>query len=281
MAVRPGIFTDRSVTRRVAAEPPILLGAGTALLLQIAHPKVARAVSEHSDFESNPVPRLLETLDYLSMVTFGTKEEAHRVAWSVMRTHDRVNGPGYTAHDPDLQCWVNATLFQTARDLYERMLGQMPPDETARYYEEFCSIAVLLGCPREALPADVAAFDAYWAEMIRKLKITDAARRLAVPILHPPIMPWLTWPFAMVLRLLSVGLLPETVREDYALPWTPASRRMLRLLLWAMKVAMRITPGAIRRLPMRASVPLFRRVRWRRYAGRLKQPVGSGGVKKS
>jgi uncharacterized protein (DUF2236 family) len=263
--VKPGIFTDRSVIRRVAAEPPVSLGAGTALLLQIAHPKVAQGVADHSDFESNPIPRLLGTLDYLGMVTFGTKEEAHRVAWNVMRVHDRVNGQGYSAHDPELQCWVNATLFHTARDMYERTLGPMPPGEAERYYEEFCSIAMLLGCPREALPADVTAFDSYWAGMIRTLRVDDVARRLAVPILHPPIVPWLTWPLAVILRLLAVGLLPEPIRAGYGLPWTPAHRRMLRLLLLAIKVPMRITPGAMRRWPLRASVPLFRRMRWSRY----------------
>jgi uncharacterized protein (DUF2236 family) len=268
MVVRPGTFTDRSVIRRVAAEPQIVLGAGTALLLQIAHPKVARGVSDHSGFEANPLPRLLGTLDYLGMVTFGTKEEAQRVAWSVMRTHDRINGPGYSAHDPDLQCWVNATLFQTARELHERTLGPMPPEETACYYEEFCSIALLLGCPRAALPADVAAFDEYWAEMIGTLEVTDVARRLAGPILHPPVLPWLTWPLAMLTRLLAVGLLPEPIRAGYGLPWTPGRQRALDLTLGTIRAAARVTPGAIRRLPMRASVPAFRRFRWQRYQGR-------------
>jgi uncharacterized protein (DUF2236 family) len=268
MVVRPGIFTDRSVIRRVAAEPPIVLGASTALLLQIAHPKVAQGVADHSDFASDPLPRLLGTLDYLGMVTFGTKEEAHKVAWSVMRTHDRITGPGYSAHDPELQCWVNATLFQTAREMHERTVGSLPPEEMARYYEEFCSYAMLLGCPREALPADITAFDDYWAEMVASLDVTDIARRLAVPILYPPVAPRLTWPLAAFLRLLTVGMLPAPVRAGYALPWTPGRRRALRLVLGAMKVAMRMTPGAVRRWPMRASVPLFRRYRWRRYEGR-------------
>jgi uncharacterized protein (DUF2236 family) len=268
MALRPGVFTDRSVIRRVAAEPPILLGAGAALLLQLAHPKVAQGVSEHSGFESAPLPRLFGTMDYLSMVTFGTKQEAQRVAWSVMRTHDRVNGPGYSAHDPELQCWVNATLFEMARRLHERTIGPLPDEEAARYYEEFCSLALLLGCPRGALPADLAAFDEYWAEMVATLEVTDVARRLSGPILRPPVVPWLTWPLAAFLRLLAAGMLPAPIRAGYALPWTPARRRSLALLLGTVKVVMRTVPGAVRRWPMRASVPLFRRLRWRRYEGR-------------
>jgi uncharacterized protein (DUF2236 family) len=279
MAVRPGKFTDQSVIRRVAAEPTIMLGAGTALLLQIAHPKVAQGVADHSGFESSPLPRLFGTLDYLGMVTFGTKEEAHRAAWNVLRRHDLVAGPGYSAHDPDLQCWVNATLFQTARLLYERTIGALPPDETARYYEEFCFIALLLGCPRERLPADVAAFDEYWATMVSTLEVTDAARRLAGAILRPPVVPWLTWPFAVVFRLLAVGLLPEPIRVGYALPWTPARQRWLTLVLGTIKAVMTVTPGVVRRWPMRASVPLFRRLRWRRYEGRAHSALGPRGLR--
>jgi uncharacterized protein (DUF2236 family) len=67
---------------------------------------------------------------------------------------------------------------------------------------------------------------------------------------------------------LLLGLLPEPIRAAYGLPWTTARQRALDLTLGTIKVAARVTPGAVRRLPMRASVPAFRRFRWRRYQGR-------------
>ncbi|MCW2861584.1 MAG: hypothetical protein JWP48_3292 [Actinoallomurus sp.] len=48
-----GTFGDDAVIHWVAAEPALLAGGGRALLLQLAHPKVARGVADHSDFASD------------------------------------------------------------------------------------------------------------------------------------------------------------------------------------------------------------------------------------
>ena len=64
--------------RRVAAEPALIAGAGRALLLQLAHPKVAQGVADHSDFENDPLPRLTGTLDFLTFVVWGTPEEVYQ-----------------------------------------------------------------------------------------------------------------------------------------------------------------------------------------------------------
>ncbi len=45
---REGVFGPASVIWRVDREAAIFLGAGRALLLQLAHPWVAAAIAEHS-----------------------------------------------------------------------------------------------------------------------------------------------------------------------------------------------------------------------------------------
>ena len=94
-------FAADAVIRRVDAEGSILLGGGRALLLQLAHPKVAAGVAEHSDFEGDPLRRLRGTLEATYTIVFGTDEAAAEVADRVQRIHAHVTGPGYEANDPD------------------------------------------------------------------------------------------------------------------------------------------------------------------------------------
>jgi uncharacterized protein (DUF2236 family) len=49
-----GVFGPRSVTWQIDRESAIFLGAGRALLLQLAHPWVAAAVEQHSHAIADP-----------------------------------------------------------------------------------------------------------------------------------------------------------------------------------------------------------------------------------
>jgi uncharacterized protein (DUF2236 family) len=70
----PGMFPPGSVARRMNAETALLLGGGRALLLQLAHPLVAAAVANHSDFLRDPFRRLVNTLDLTLTVAFGDED---------------------------------------------------------------------------------------------------------------------------------------------------------------------------------------------------------------
>jgi hypothetical protein len=59
-------------------------------------------------------------------MVWGTPEEAERAAAAVRGIHEQVTGPGYFAGDPELQTWVDATLTETAVDLYGRLFGPLP-----------------------------------------------------------------------------------------------------------------------------------------------------------
>ncbi len=269
--MRAGLFTDTATIRRISAEPQTILGGAAALLLQLAHPNVARGVSEHSDFKDDPVKRLYSTLDYLGMVIFGTKEEAHRIAWHAMRAHDRVRGPGYSAHDAELLTWVFATLYQQGRDFHERLHGPLDTETAERLYQESVLLATLLGAPREAVPEDAEAFARYWDEQIATLKVSDVARREAQAILYP--RQWSLRLGGPLNRLVTAGLLPEPIRRQYGLRWDPVRALLFRLLMSVMGVVLRAVPEKARHLPVRGLVRVARATRWNRYQGR--RPVGS------
>ena len=125
--------------RAVAREGALLAGGARAILLQIAHPGVARGVAEHSDFAGRPLDRLRATLTYVYGVTFGTPEESRAVAAMVTEAHRSVAGAGYRASDPELQLWVAATLYDTALLIYEQLFGALDPAVAEKVYEQYAA----------------------------------------------------------------------------------------------------------------------------------------------
>ncbi|GGT90319.1 hypothetical protein GCM10010208_11540 [Actinomadura livida] len=250
-------LADRDVLRRVAAEPLIGLGAGRALLMQLAHPRVALGVAEHSDFADRPLARLFGTLDFLLIVTFGTPEEVARIAAKVRGIHNTVRGDGYTGNDPDLQLWVNATLIDSALHIYEHVLRPRGGEAglAAEYYRQSRVVAEVLGCPLDAQPPDLAAFRAYMAGTLAELEVTDTAREVADAVLWPRKLRALA-PGLAVFRLLTAALLPEELRDRYGLPWNDRRRRAAGMMLGTAARVHRLTPGVLRRPPQPLLVKL-------------------------
>src|SRR5216684_3904049 len=139
-----------AVAWRIHRERVLLAGWGRAILLQLAHPMVARGVAEHSGFTADRwgrVRRLHRTLHAMLALTFGPAEDAGAAAARINAIHDRVHGrldhaaggeppaprtnatpvrvharldpaaggepaaAGNSAHDPPLLRWVHATLL--------------------------------------------------------------------------------------------------------------------------------------------------------------------------
>src|SRR5438105_12780498 len=143
-----------SVAWRVNREAALLLGGGRALLMQVAHPKVAAGVAEHSDFQRDPLARLNRTLELSLALSFGSREQVRAAARQINRVHERVAGDGYSALDPDLLLWVHATLVDSAILTYRTFVGRLTASETEEYYQEAKPIGVLLGIPPDRFPAE-------------------------------------------------------------------------------------------------------------------------------
>src|SRR5438552_13811813 len=85
----PGLFGPDSVTWRVMREPLLILGAGSALLMQAANPMVAQGAIDHSNYATDPYGRLDRTIEWVTVVCFGTVAEARRITRRVNRLHRR------------------------------------------------------------------------------------------------------------------------------------------------------------------------------------------------
>ncbi len=217
--------------------------------MQLAHPLVAQGVADHSGFETDPLARLRATLEATYTIVFGTDEAADRTVARIRAVHDTVHGPGYDANDPDLLCWVNATLSDTALRVYRSAVGSLSDRDAARYYEDTTRVAELLGCPRDAQPSTLRAFDEYVSDMVQTLRVTDNGRRLAHAVLHPR-LPFVAEPPLALFRFVTVGLLPRPLRDQYGLRWDHRRERAFRAGATATRSVLTVVPAPIRRAPL-------------------------------
>ncbi len=222
-----GFFDRDSMARRVHREGVILLGGGRALLMQIAHPLVARGVAEHSSFATRRGDRLLRTLRPMLAMVFGTRGQALAAAASVNRVHEVVKGPGYRAADPDLLLWVHATLIDTAVFMYERFVRPLTPAEAVAYYEDMKRIGHLLQIPEGTMPETLAGLQDYVCHMNGSLQVTDQARAITRQIFKP--MAGLG-PAMLLTRQLTAGLLASPLRCQFDMSWGPMREAQLRAL---------------------------------------------------
>jgi uncharacterized protein (DUF2236 family) len=250
-AVAPGIFPEDSVTRRVNRENVLLLGGGRALLMQLAHPKVAAGVDDHSDFRERPVRRLRRTVRMTMAIVFGDQATALSAARAVNHAHGRVRGTGYSALDPDLLLWVHATLVDSALVTYETFVKPLSAAEHEAFYQESKLVGRLLGIPAIAFPDTASDFAAYLQQMIEggPVKVGNLARDLAAQVLRPPLR-W--WPGAAMipLEIVTAGLLPATLRDQYRLPWGRRRQLAFRLARRTLPRVVAVTPPVLRVWPL-------------------------------
>jgi uncharacterized protein (DUF2236 family) len=248
--LRPGLFDEHSITRRINRENILLLGGGRALLMQLAHPMVAAGVDEHSDFRANPIRRLRRTIRMTMAIVFGDRETALAAARGVNQVHARVQGAGYRALDPDLLLWVYATLADTALVTYEVFVKRLLPAEREEFHHEFKLLGELLGIPRDRFPDTVGDFDAYMEQMVSSgsVRVDTRARELAAQVMKPRV--WLLrGPVMIPLNVVTTGLLAPALREQFGLPWGPRQKRAYRLAVAVVPRVIALTPPLLRVWP--------------------------------
>jgi uncharacterized protein (DUF2236 family) len=239
-------FPEDSAVRRIHGESVMLLGGGRALLLQIAHPAIAAGVAEHSSYRSERWRRLLRTLRPMYAIVFGNRTQALRAAEGIAGRHATVRGTDYDARDPELLLWVLATLIDTALLVHERYLGAVSATEAEDYYAGMCRLGMVLGIPREALPADRAAFHAYFHRTLATLEVSSAAREISGDLFK--LTPG-AWPAVAAARLVTSGLLPPSLRDQYGLSWGPKRDQALCAAEALSRAVLPRMPPVLRRPP--------------------------------
>ena len=250
-----------SITWKINREVMVVAGWGRAILLQLAHPAVAAGVHNHSSFRGSLLSsfrRLHSTVGAMLALTFGDTEQMITAAAGINTIHDRVRGrvreatgEAYSAHDPVLQRWVHATLLESIPLTYELLVGPMTVAERDRYYSESAIMEPLLGMPDGWLPRDSAQLDAYMRDMLAggSLVVTDTSRALARSLLYP--RHWqLAWPAMRAMQLLTIGSLPESIREAYGFECGARDARAFARWTAVLRTSRRLLPALAREWPM-------------------------------
>lgn len=222
----PGVFGPDTVTWRLDREAVVFLGAGRALLLQLAHPWVAAAITEHSKTFADPIGRFHRTFDIVFAMVFGSLDRAVLSSRQLHRRHAMIvgempetvgpfaAGSRYCANDIPSLRWVHATLVETALMAHELVLPPLAVEERERYWTESRTFGALFGLTGDDLPADWSGFSAYTAAMAESdtLTVSPAAREIAAQIFGGA-RPWLRPP--RWYRALTASLLPERLRAGF------------------------------------------------------------------
>lgn len=243
---------------KIHRERVLLAGWGRAILLQIAHPRVARGVAEHSAFTTDRwgrLRRLHRTLSAMLALTFGSEAEAAGSAARINAIHDRVHGRleepeggvPYSAHDPVLLTWVHATLIESFLLTYRLFVRPVTTAEADRYCAEASGIEPALGIPAGRLPRTERELREYLDAMLAggSIEVTDTARRLSREIIRPP-APALVRPALWLAALPAIGLLPPAIREAYGFGWNGGRARALRVLAGVTRGGLPLAPPPLR-----------------------------------
>ena len=250
-SMRPGLYADDSITRRVNRENVLLLGGGRALLMQLAHPKVAAGVDEHSDFRTHPMRRLRRTIRMTMAIVFGDRETALAAARAVNQTHGRVRGHDYRALDPDLLLWVHATLVDSALVTYDTFVRALSAGERNDFFQESKVLGELLGIPLDRFPGTYDDFVDYVDGMVSggALQVGPLALDLGRQVVRPRLR-LVPGPAMVPFEIVTAGLLPQSLREQYGLGWGRRQQHLFRFLVKALPRLIAVTPPIIRVWPL-------------------------------
>ncbi|MDQ7040466.1 MAG: oxygenase MpaB family protein [Rhodothermus sp.] len=252
-----------SIAWQVNRERVVVLGWGRALFWQLAHPLIAIAVAQHSDFSRSlraAWRRFTRTVQAMRRLSFGTATEAEQVAQWIRQAHQRVRGTlteplgifptgtTYRADDPALLTWVHVTTIEATLCAYETFVRPLMPDERDRYCQEARAMETWLGLPPGTFPNS-------WTELMAHvqtiqasnvLRVTPTARRLAAHVLAP--VRWAA-PFTKPWRVLTLGLLPPELRAAYGFAWTTREEAAFQKLVAIIRRSVAGMPVWIRMWP--------------------------------
>ncbi|WP_040798103.1 oxygenase MpaB family protein [Nocardia higoensis] len=236
------------------------LGGSANVVMQLSHAPVAYGVLE-STVDSgkvmlHPIKRLRTTLTYLAVALMGTEEEREAYRQAVNTSHRTVRSDAqspvkYNAFDPKLQLWVAACLYFGILDLHERLHGELDEATADALYAYSVKLGTGLQMRPEMWPADRAAFQQYWDTELPQKKIDARTKAYFDDMIDLKMMPVPVQILgARFHRFVVTGLLPEHLRNEMGMTWSPIREHTLRLLLLVIGKVQSKLPKAARLFPM-------------------------------
>jgi uncharacterized protein (DUF2236 family) len=257
----PGIFSPQDVWWEVMRERVTLVGGLCALLLQVANPRVAAGVLDHSSFDVTPVTRLNATMRAVLHVTFGDKDQAEAAARRVSRRHAPVVGrvgsmvatrgenAAYSAADPVLSRWVLIGLVWTAHSVMNKFVRTLDTDESDRFVEEAGRFGALFGVQQPEWPRTWNDLERQFTTSIAtQVEVGPGAARIATSLLSARYTGILRVS-PLILESVTSALLPPALRHPYRLDLTARRRMVDRAATSAIRGSLPALPRSVRFWP--------------------------------
>jgi uncharacterized protein (DUF2236 family) len=244
-----GFFSPNSVTWKIHSDPSMLIGGIRALLEQALHPGAMSGVAAHSNFREDAWGRLQRTGDYVGTLTFGTKEEAEKLAARVRSIHKKLK-----LDDPHLLLWVHMAMVDAFLDTALRSGLKLSDTEIDQYIAEMVKFAELVGVDKADTPKSKSELENYFNEIQPELFASDDAKRAALFIALPPLPPLLRFgtPIAPLwggVASLAAASLPRWARRLYGWPTLPGQSSATDIALRTTRTALSALPSWFRESP--------------------------------
>ncbi len=198
----------------------LLIGGITAVIMELAEPRVRTGVWQHTNFRSDPIRRLCRT-GLAAMVTiYGARSTAEAMIASVRRMHDVVagttpSGEAYCANDPELLTWVQATAVYGFLQAYHTYVQPLSASERDRYYAEGVPVAHLYGVI--SAPRSEAELDTLFRATAPRLERSDILFEFLAIMSSAPILPVILRPAQHLLVRAAIELTPRWIRPNLGL----------------------------------------------------------------
>jgi uncharacterized protein (DUF2236 family) len=242
-------YSPESVTWRIHSDTSMFVGGIRALLEQALHPDAMAGVAAHSNFREDAWGRLQRTGDYVGTLTFGTQEEAEKLAARVRKVHAMLK-----LDDQKLLLWVHMAMVDAFLDTAVRSGMNLTSVEQDAYVDEMLTFATLVGIQEHRVPRSVSEMENYFIEIMPELAASDDAKRAALFIALPPLPPLLRFgtPIAPLwggMTSLAGAALPTWARKLYGWPTLPGQKSATDAALKTTRSALMLLPKSFRETP--------------------------------
>jgi uncharacterized protein (DUF2236 family) len=210
------LVSPDSVSWRVFKNPlSLFIGGITAVVMELAEPRVRTGVWEHTNFRIDPIRRLRRT-GFAAMVTiYGARSMAETMIARIRRMHDLVagttpSGEAYCANDPELLNWVQGTAAYGFLQAYHAYVQPLSLSERDCYYAEGISAAALYGAT--SAPTSEADLGVRGKATTGRLERSDIVFEFRALMRSTPILPLSLRPVQHLLVRAAIDLTPCWLR---------------------------------------------------------------------